>query len=96
MDCTARIWDIQPFATGDRCVKILEGHQHNFEKNLIKSAWSPDAKRVALGSSDRFTYVFDLAKGNIEYKLPGHQGSVNAVDFHPQELICKFLIVGLF
>ena len=23
------------------------------------------------------------------YKLPGHQGSVNDVDFHPKEPICK-------
>lgn len=91
MDCTARVWDIQPFATGHRCVKILGGdrkaHQSNFENNLIKTAWSPDAKRIAIGSSDRFTYVYDLATSKIEYKLPGHQGSVNAVDFHPQELI---------
>ncbi|CAD5229389.1 unnamed protein product [Bursaphelenchus okinawaensis] len=87
MDCTARIWDIQPFTTGERCVRLLQGHQHNFEKNLLKAAWSPDSKRVSVGSSDRFTYVYDVAKSTIEYKLPGHQGSVNAVDFHPEELI---------
>lgn len=25
------------------------------------------------------------------YKLPGHDGSVNDVDFHPNELICKYI-----
>lgn len=27
-----RIWDIRPFAPQERCVKIIQGHQHNFEK----------------------------------------------------------------
>jgi Prp8 binding protein len=87
MDCTARIWDIQPFAIGDRCVRVLNGHQHNFERNLLKCAWSPDGKRVACGSSDRLAYIWQVGSGKIEYGLPGHQGSVNAVDFHPVEPI---------
>lgn len=87
MDCTARIWDVRPFSSGQRCVKTLTGHQHNFEKNLLKCAWSPDGRRVTCGSSDRFTYVWDVTSKNIVYKLPGHQGSVNAVDFHPSEPI---------
>lgn len=32
MDMTARVWDIRPFAPEARCVKIFQGHQHNFEK----------------------------------------------------------------
>ncbi|KAL3574374.1 hypothetical protein D5086_024987 [Populus alba] len=28
------IWDMRPFASQNRCVKIFDGHQHNFEKNL--------------------------------------------------------------
>ncbi|KAL0322758.1 UNVERIFIED_CONTAM: U5 small nuclear ribonucleoprotein [Sesamum angustifolium] len=36
MDCTLRIWDMRPYAPQNRCVKILEGHQHNFEKNLLR------------------------------------------------------------
>lgn len=39
------------------------------------------------GSSDRFMYIWDVSSKNIAYKLPGHQGSVNAVDFHPKESI---------
>ena len=32
MDNSLRIWDIRPFVTSERCVKILTGHHHNFEK----------------------------------------------------------------
>ncbi len=39
--------------------------------------------------SFRFVYVWDTLHGNLMYKLPGHQGSVNDVDFHPKEPICK-------
>jgi len=87
MDCTARIWDIRPFASSQRCQKILTGHQHNFEKNLIKCAWSPDGHKVVCGSSDRYVYVWEVSSRKIAYKLPGHQGSVNAVDLHPKEPI---------
>lgn len=48
MDNTLRIWDIRPFAPGERCVKIFTGHQHNFEKNLLRCAWSPDGSKVNL------------------------------------------------
>ncbi|KAK0400459.1 hypothetical protein QR680_015256 [Steinernema hermaphroditum] len=88
MDCTVKQWDIRPFCNSPgRCVSTYVGHQHNFEKNLLKCAWSPDGKRVAAGSADRFTYVWDITTRRIIYKLPGHHGSVNAVDFHPHESI---------
>lgn len=32
MDNTLRVWDVRPFVTTDRCVKIITGHKHNFEK----------------------------------------------------------------
>ena len=32
MDNSLRIWDVRPFAPSERCLKILTGHQHNFEK----------------------------------------------------------------
>ena len=37
----------------------------------------------------RFVYVWDTVTKKILYKLPGHNGSVNDVDFHPSEPICK-------
>uniref|UniRef100_A0A0N5ADH4 U5 small nuclear ribonucleoprotein 40 kDa protein n=1 Tax=Syphacia muris TaxID=451379 RepID=A0A0N5ADH4_9BILA len=87
MDCTAMMWDIRPFAPEQRCVKTFVGHQHNFEKNLLKCSWAPDGQRISAGSSDRFLYVWDVGSRGIVYKLPGHQGSVNATDFHPKEPI---------
>jgi len=88
MDCTARIWDVQPFAASNqRCLKVFTGHQHNFEKNLLKCGWSPDGSKITCGSADRYTYIWNASSRAIMFKLPGHQGSVNAVDFHPTEPI---------
>jgi len=86
MDCSLRIWDIRPYAT-QRNIKTFTGLEHNFEKNLLKCSWSPDGKRVTGGSSDRFVYIWDTTSRQIEYKLPGHSGSVNDVQFHPKEQI---------
>ena len=36
MDNTLRVWDVRPFVTTDRCVKIITGHKHNFEKVYIQ------------------------------------------------------------
>jgi Prp8 binding protein len=87
MDNTVRIWDMRPYAPQERCLKVFGGAQHNFEKNLIKCNWSADGQRVAAGSSARFVYVWDTTSRQILYRLPGHAGSVNEVDFHPTEPI---------
>jgi len=85
MDNSLCIWDIRPFAPQERCIKTLTGHQHNFEKNLLRCSWSPDGTKVAAGSADRFVYIWEVAYRRILYKLPGHLGSVNEVVFHPNE-----------
>ncbi|XP_055386283.1 U5 small nuclear ribonucleoprotein 40 kDa protein [Condylostylus longicornis] len=87
MDNTLRIWDIRPYAPAERCVKIFGGHQHNFEKNLLRCAWSLDGSKISSGSADRYVYVWDTTSRRILYKLPGHNGSVNDVDFHKNEPI---------
>jgi len=87
MDSSVRIWDVRPYAPQERCKKMLTGAVHNFEKNLLRCNWSPDGRRVASGSADRFVYVWDTTTRQILYKLPGHVGSVNEVDFHPTEPI---------
>jgi len=87
MDNTVRIWDVRPFASGSRMVKVFKGAQHNYEKNLIKCAWTPDGKHVGCGSADRHVYVWEVATQQIKYKLPGHTGTVHSVDFHPTEPI---------
>merc|ERR1712118_469726 len=102
MDSSVRIWDVRPYAPQERCKKMLTGAvvrlsalckllmssvQHNFEKNLLRCNWSPDGRPVASGSADRFVYVWDTTTRQILYKLPGHVGSVNEVDFPPTEPI---------
>lgn len=87
MDNTLRIWDVRPYAPHERCVKVLQGQQHNFEKNLIRCNWSPDGSKVISGSADRFVYVWDVQARRVLYKLPGHNGCVNDVAFHPYEPI---------
>jgi len=87
MDNTLRVWDVRPFAPEQRCVKMFQGHSHNFEKNLLRCAWSPDGSRVSCGSADRFVYVWDAVSRRLIYKLPGHNSSVNQTDFHPVENI---------
>jgi len=90
MDNVIRCWDVKPYATDDRCAKVFLGAQHNYEKNLIKCSWSANGAQVAAGSADSFVYVWDAASRRIAYKLPGHTGSVNEVDFHPtQPIICS-------
>jgi Prp8 binding protein len=55
MDNTLRVWDVRPFVSGgERCTRVLEGAVHNFEKQLLKCAWSPNGERVTAGSADRF------------------------------------------
>ena len=71
------------------CAFDFTGHQHNFEKNLLKCAWSPDGEMISAGSSDRFVYIWDTTSRRIMYKLPGHLGSVNDIDFHKVEPISK-------
>lgn len=41
-----QVWDLRPYAPANRCTKVFTGHQHNFEKNLLRCAWSPDGSQV--------------------------------------------------
>lgn len=86
-DDAMRVWDVRPYCEGDRCERLIRGHNHGFEKALLRCAWSPDGARVASGSSCRNVFVWDASSGKIEYKLPGHLGTVHAVAFHPSEPI---------
>jgi Prp8 binding protein len=54
---------------------------------LLRVAWSPDSQMISAGSADKFLYIWETNSGQIAFKLPGHIGSVNDVDFHPKEPI---------
>lgn len=88
MDNTLRVWDVRPFAPAQRCTKVLHGHSHTFEKHLLKCAWARDGARVAAGSGDHMVCVWDVKHTQqLEYRLPGHTGSVNEACFHPSQPI---------
>eukprot|EP01113_Clastostelium_recurvatum_P025253 TRINITY_DN3039_c0_g1_i1.p1 TRINITY_DN3039_c0_g1~~TRINITY_DN3039_c0_g1_i1.p1 ORF type:complete len:377 (-),score=81.57 TRINITY_DN3039_c0_g1_i1:13-1104(-) len=87
MDHTVRVWDVRPYAPIDRQLKVFTGCHHGVERSLLRCAWSKDGERVAAGSSDQFVHVWDTTSRRLLYKLPGHAGSVNDVDFHPKEPI---------
>eukprot|EP00472_Partenskyella_glossopodia_P014788 CAMPEP_0197515142 /NCGR_PEP_ID=MMETSP1318-20131121/357_1 /TAXON_ID=552666 /ORGANISM="Partenskyella glossopodia, Strain RCC365" /LENGTH=360 /DNA_ID=CAMNT_0043063425 /DNA_START=39 /DNA_END=1121 /DNA_ORIENTATION=- len=87
MDNTMKMWDVRPYVSTARFTRQFVGHRHNMDKTLLKCSWNADASRVTAGSADRFVYVWDAQSGNILYKLPGHAGSVNEVQFHPKEPI---------
>jgi Prp8 binding protein len=88
-DCTLREWDIRPYcASQSRQTLTYMGHGASTDKNLLRCSWSPDGQRVAAGSGDRFVYVWERATQKIVYKLPGHRGCVNDVQFSPIESEC--------
>jgi WD40 repeat protein len=62
----------------------------------LKVSWSPDGERISAGSADKCVYIWEKMSGKILYKLPGHLGSVNEVDFHPFEPISKNLFFYKF
>ncbi|KAL3901741.1 MAG: hypothetical protein SGCHY_000369 [Lobulomycetales sp.] len=83
-DNTLKLWDIRPFAAGgERLIRTLQGAPQGFEKNLIRPCFSADGDFIACGSADRSVVVW--YGDRIVYKLPGHKGCVNHVDWHPVE-----------
>jgi len=83
------MWDVKPYCGGEtRLVKCFMGASHNFERNLLKCAWSQDEKFVTAGSADRTVNVWDSESGELRHRLGGHQGSVNETS------ICGSLIAS--
>jgi len=87
MDNTLRLWDVRPYVTGKRQGNSYDSCKHDFQMQLLKVAWNADGTRISGGSADSFVYITDTASRRVLYKLPGHAGSVNEVDFHPKEPI---------
>ncbi|PFH50425.1 hypothetical protein AMATHDRAFT_193270 [Amanita thiersii Skay4041] len=84
------IYDTRPFAPSPtRIHRTLQGSPAGFENTLLRGAWSKDdgGQRVAVGGADRMVCIWEAESGKILYKLPGHKGTVTAVDFHPREPI---------
>lgn len=82
MDNSIRCWDIRPYIQGSRCIKVFQGHSHNFEKNLLRVAWNSDDSLISAGSSDRLVHIWNFNTAAMERKLGGHTGSVNETSFN--------------
>uniref|UniRef100_A0A6G1SI69 U5 small nuclear ribonucleoprotein n=1 Tax=Aceria tosichella TaxID=561515 RepID=A0A6G1SI69_9ACAR len=86
MDNTLKCWDVRPSTTDNsRLEKTLLGHHHNFEKNLLRCAWSPNQRLISAGSSDGLVHIWGYNSCDTLYQLPGHRSSVNEVVFSPKE-----------
>lgn len=83
MDSTVRTWDIRPFAPTERHIRTFDGASVGLEKNLIRASWDNDGKHVAVGSCDGTATIWSCETGKLTYKLPGHKGTVNCVEFGP-------------
>src|SRR4051812_32638473 len=84
MDAAMRAWDVRPFVAGStRLTSVYKGHTHDLEQNLLRCSWSADGLRVSGGSADKTVNIWEAATGKLLYRLPGHKGAVNDVDFHP-------------
>ncbi|KAG6811937.1 hypothetical protein H0H92_005166 [Tricholoma furcatifolium] len=84
------IHDVRPFSPSpNRVHRVLQGAPAGFENTLLRGAWSREdgGQRVAVGGADRTVTIWEVESGKILYKLPGHKGTVTAVDFHPKEPI---------
>ncbi|KAJ6529186.1 WD40-repeat-containing domain protein [Mycena vulgaris] len=84
------IHDVRPFSPSPtRVHRVLLGAPAGFEHTLLRAAWSrsDSGARVAVGGADRMVCVWDVETARVVYKLPGHKGTVTAVDFHPKEPI---------
>eukprot|EP01090_Pellita_catalonica_P017427 TRINITY_DN5259_c0_g1_i1.p1 TRINITY_DN5259_c0_g1~~TRINITY_DN5259_c0_g1_i1.p1 ORF type:complete len:279 (+),score=45.50 TRINITY_DN5259_c0_g1_i1:405-1241(+) len=89
MDGTMKIFDVRPFVVDEkkRCKNTFTGVVHGIDKNLLKCAWGENGQVVGVGGADRMVQVWRVRDEKLLYKLPGHKGTVNEVDFHNDEPI---------
>ena len=77
------LWSGHVADENKRCLKVLSGVQHNFEKNLLRCSWNYNDTLVTGGSADRMVYIWNVESGHMVNRLGGHHGSVNEISFHP-------------
>jgi Prp8 binding protein len=81
MDNTLRIWDIKSTKQNNRSIKVMTGHLHTCEKNLIKCDWCIDGSLVSAGGGNNTACVWKVASRRIVHKVTSHLGTVNEVAF---------------
>ncbi|KAH7030716.1 WD repeat-containing protein [Microdochium trichocladiopsis] len=84
-DSTAKTWDIRPFAPTERLIRTFDGAQMGIEQNLIRASWDRSGKNIAVGAGDGSVVIWSSDNGKLQYKLPGHKGTVNCAEFAPND-----------
>lgn len=67
-DNSLRVWDLRPYAPANRCEKIFTGHQHNYERNLLRCSWSSDGSKVCMCSSQLKTCLLGSQQSSHTYR----------------------------
>jgi WD40 repeat protein/serine/threonine protein kinase len=78
-DHVVRLWNLKAGPSAEP--RVLRGHAHS----VLSLAFSADGTRLVSGSEDRSLIVWDAASGQSQCTLSGHDGSVDAVAFHPTD-----------
>jgi len=79
-----RTWNIKPYAAvASRVHNVFTGAPSGFERNLTDCVWSPSGDHVMTGCADRSVMIWNALDGQMEYKLGGHKGCCNTVDWSP-------------
>jgi WD40 repeat protein len=77
MDKTVRVWDAE---TGQAVGRPFEGHTNNF----TSVAYSPNGKRLVLGSEDQTVRAWNAETGEtVGGPFEGHTGLVTFVAYSP-------------
>ena len=84
-DALARTWDIRPFAPVDRSAKTFAGAPVGVDRNLVRASWDAKGEKLGVGSGDGSVCIWENRSGSLVYKLPGHKGTVNDLQFAPGE-----------
>lgn len=77
-DHKVRLWNLAKPSAAPR-----ELHAH--DGDVLCVAFSADGKRLASGGKDRTIIVWDARTGERLFTLPGHDGAITSVAFHPQD-----------
>ena len=72
VDNSLRVWDMRPYAPANRCEKIFTGHQHNYERNLLRCSWSLDSSKVC-HCCERLAIPCTIRSDNTSQALVSHQ-----------------------
>ncbi|KAI8087185.1 WD40-repeat-containing domain protein [Thamnidium elegans] len=87
LDSTMRLMD----KSNGRLLNEFKGHKHNEYK--IESVLSNTDAFAITGSEDGKVYIYDVLEGNVVSVLDAHQGVATTLDYHPENLKHKEVVL---